>query len=833
METQIASVYLLESARKTDRPFDYTVSDGEEVTVGAIVTVPFGRGNRPMNAVVTAVRARSEDDGELKCIASVSDTASLTPELLSLAAFMRERTLCTIGDAVRTMIPPDALAHMTERYFAADFDGKVKNGDSLALCEFIRDHGGVTLQALKERFGAGIRERLVKLTAGGYITVERCEKEPSNVKYEKIYTAAAGYEETKATLDGERGAPVRGRLQRMLLSALLTGPKNTDELKSIGINDPASVSAALIKRGLVAVEKRENFRNPYISAQYVTKKPPEPEYSEKQREAVDRLGVMIGRGMASCALLHGVTGSGKTVVIKALIDRTLEKGLGAIVLVPEIALTPQTVSVYCGYFGDRVAVIHSSLSAGERYDAWRRVRDGLCDVVIGTRSAVFAPLPKLGLIVIDEEQEHTYKSDTTPKYLAHDIARKRCADTGSLLLLASATPSLASYYKAKSGIYTLVELKDRYGSAKLPEVVTVDMRRELADGNSSVYSAELVSRLREVKEHGGQAILFLNRRGYNSVVSCRRCGENIACPNCSVSLTYHATSPVDEGTGERYMSHRRQTGVLTCHYCGYRCAVPVRCPACGDGNLLFMGTGTQRAAAELEKLIPGIRVLRMDADTTKKKFSHEKLLSAFRGGEADVLLGTQMVTKGHDFPKVELVGVLNADASLFLDDYRAGERTFAMLTQVIGRAGRAGGDGVAVIQTSNPMSDIIRLAARQDYPAFYEREIALRKASQFPPFCDLCVISVASPDEVVLSRFCRAVAAMLKKRLDGEFSDVTACVYGPHEAPVYRVMSEFRMRFVIKCKLNARTREMFASVMNELDKNRRVSVSIDFNPSGL
>ena len=527
------------------------------------------------------------------------------------------------------------------------------------------------------------------------------------------------------------------------------------------------------------------------------------------------------------------SGSGKTLVIKAIIDRTLAAGRGAIVLVPEIALTPQTVSVYCGFFGDRVAVMHSSLSAGERYDAWRRVREGRCDVVIGTRSAVFAPVKNLGLIVIDEEQEHTYKSDTSPKYLAHDAARKRCADSGALLLLSSATPSLASYYKAKAGIYTLVELRKRYGRASLPEVSIVDMRRELMRGNSTVYSKELIDRLAQMKQRGGQAILFLNRRGYNSVVTCRSCGENLKCPNCTVSLTYHSTTPVKEGAPGDYLASRRQSGVMICHYCGFKCAVPARCPGCGDGNLLFMGTGTQRAAAELERAIPGIRVLRMDADNPRRKFSHESILDSFRAGEADVLLGTQMVTKGHDFPKVDLVGVLNADSSLYLDDYRAGERTFAMLTQVIGRAGRAGGEGIAVVQTTNPNSEVICLAAEQNYPEFYKREIALRRATQFPPFCDLAVITISSKDDVVLSHAVLALADSLKKKLEKEYSDVQTVVYGPIEAPVYKVQNEYRMRMIVKCRLSPRSRALFAEVTGEFAAGKRVTVSIDFNPSGI
>ena len=854
------SVYLLDGARATDRAFDYAVPAGTNCAVGSIVTVPFGKGNRPMNALVTSVR---EDEGSgLKTIASVSETASLTPELVDLAFFMRDRTLCTLGDAVHTMIPSDALSRFSARFYPTsaarlavelaahagdvgepDDAGDVETAaprlsdlgeEERALVEYLVDADGASESELCSRFGDTSRRRAAALVSRGLAVRETSEHEASNVVYETSFSLAIPEDDAKTLLDASGKDAIRGKLQRKLTEARLSGKKTEEELKSVGVATPKATAAALVRRGIVRVERREQYRNPYLAAQLAAKDgaAEKVEYSEEQQRAIEKIAAVAEKG-AGAVMLHGVTGSGKTLVIKAIIDRTLAAGRGAIVLVPEIALTPQTVAVYCGYFGERVAVMHSSLSAGERYDAWRRVREGLCDVVIGTRSAVFAPVANLGLIVIDEEQEHTYKSDTSPKYLAHDVARKRCADCSALMLLSSATPSLASYYKAKAGIYTLVTLDKRYGRASLPEVSIVDMRREVMRGNHTVYSTELIERLVRMKERGGQAILFLNRRGYNSVVTCRMCGENLKCPNCSVSLTYHATSRVEDGAPGEYLAKRRESGLMMCHYCGYKCAVPVRCPECGDGNLLFMGSGTQRAAAELERAIPGIRVLRMDADNTRRKFSHESILDSFRRGEADVLLGTQMVTKGHDFPKVDLVGVLNADASLYLDDYRAGERTFAMLTQVIGRAGRAGGEGIAVVQTTNPTSDVICLAAEQNYAAFYGREIALRRATQFPPFCDLAVVTVSSKDDVVLARACAALSESMKKKLAGAYADVQAIVYGPIEAPVYKVQSEYRMRMIVKCRLAPRSRALFGELIGEFAAAKRFTLSVDFNPSGM
>lgn len=833
------SVYLLDGARATDRAFDYLCPEEFECTAGSIVTVPFGKNNRPMNAVVVSVHEGTSP--ELKAILSVSDTASLTPELLDLAFFMRDRTLCTLGDAVHAMIPSEALSRFIARYYPTDkAQGAAlsswANEECRALLGIIMSNPGADESELRRRLGSDVKPHLAQLVKRRLASRESIEREVSNVRYETFFSLAVSPEDAQAGLDADGKDAIRGKLQRRLVEALLGGKKSEEELKSIGIKAPRSTGAALVRRGLIQVERREQYRNPYLAAETEAKNakhgPKSVEYSDEQRRAIEAINAVADKG-AGAVLLHGVTGSGKTLVIKAIIDRTLESGRGAIVLVPEIALTPQTVSVYCSFFGERVAVMHSSLSAGERFDAWRRVRDGLCDVVIGTRSAVFAPVHDLGLIVIDEEQEHTYKSDTSPKYLAHDIARKRCADCGALMLLASATPSLASYYKAKAGIYKLVELTKRYGRASLPEVSVVDMRREIARGNNTVYSAELIERLVRMKERGGQAILFLNRRGYNSVVTCRRCGENLKCPNCSVSLTYHSTARVDESSHGEYLAVRRQSGVLMCHYCGYRCSVPARCPECQDGNLLFMGTGTQRAAAELERSVPGIRILRMDADNTRKKFSHEAILDSFRRGEADVLLGTQMVTKGHDFPKVELVGVLNADASLYLDDFRAGERTFAMLTQVIGRAGRAGGEGLAVVQTTNPTSEVICLASEQNYPEFYDREIALRRALQFPPFCDIAMLCLTSKDDVVLSRTAISLHSALRGKLEGEYADVKAIVYGPIEAPVYKIQSEYRMRIIVKCRLAPRSRAMFAELVGEFSRSHRYTVTVDFNPSGL
>ena len=585
---------------------------------------------------------------------------------------------------------------------------------------------------------------------------------------------------------------------------------------------------------MIHVERVESYRNPYAIPEDTVLQEEMP-LSVQQQEAYDKLEALYASG-AAAALLHGVTGSGKTRVIKEMIDRVLQDKRGVIVLVPEISLTPQVVEYFCKCYGNRIAVIHSKLSAGERYDAWKRIRKGLADVVIGTRSAIFAPIPNIGMIVIDEEQEHTYKSDTDPKYLAHDVARYRCGQHNALLLLSSATPSLSSYYKAMSGIYTLIEMQQRYGKARLPDVAVCDMRSEIDAGNTSPISIGLLERLKEVRDKKSQAIIFLNRRGYSSAVSCRVCGEAIRCPNCSVSLTYHTRAPIGvTEDAQDYFRRRSERGDLACHYCGYRTPVPSTCPSCGAEHFRFMGCGTQQAQEEIERLVPGLRVLRMDMDTTQTKMSHRELIENFREGGADVLLGTQMVTKGHDFPHVTLVGVMNADGSLYLDDFRAAERTFSMLTQAIGRAGRANEPGIAVVQTYNPDSPVIRMAAMQDYKSFYEREIPLRQALVFPPFCDIAVVTLCSSDEALLAASAAKLAENVKELLKGAFQDVEAVVFGPFETPIYRVQNVCRMRLVIKCRLNRRARKMIGSILAAFGKSgtKNLTISADLNPSSL
>ncbi len=825
-----AGVCLLENPFAIDGVYDYAipVELAEEIRPGVFVTVPFGTANHRRLALVCEVREHSSY-AEHKAILSVCpERVSLDGELLGLCEFMKQRTLCSTGDAVRAMVPASALTRLITQYTPrAGFiptDSDDRFSSDLFVYEYVRDKGGASQSALREHFGAGVETRLRRLVSHGALEKSVLLKDASVGLTERIFSISLPKEQIQILLEGGKVGKVslRSAQQKDALRVLSESgePLTSAEWKSrAGVTD--SVIKGLSAKGVVQANVRRVDRNPYAETKYVGQTP--LSLNEEQTEAVRTLSSLADSGDAKAALLHGVTGSGKTVVMTALIDRMLEAGRGVILLLPEIALTPQSVSIFCARYGSRVAVIHSGLSAGERYDAYCRIKNGDAALVIGTRSAVFSPVKNLGAIIIDEEQEHTYKSDQNPKYHARDVARYRCAQNRALMLLASATPSLESYAKAKDGAYTLIRLTRRFGGAVLPRVEIADMRRETRLGNVSPLGTRLMEELCRVVSHGEQAVLFLNRRGYNHFVSCRSCGEAILCSNCSVAMTYHT---------------RRGTyaeGDLVCHWCGSRRPLPRVCPSCSSEHLSRQGFGTQRVEEELQNLLPTARILRMDTDTTTTKFAYDEMLADFRAHKYDILLGTQMVTKGHDFPDVTLVGVLLADASLYLDDYRASERTFSMLTQVIGRAGRREKSGMAIIQTNNPDGEIIELARRQDYETFYAREVRLRRMLVFPPFCDIALMTVTGTVEQELLRASRLLSDLLREYSQGEYNDVALVVFGPFEAPVYRVDNKYRMRMVLKCKQNRRTLAMLSELYCAFTAKvgRRVTLGVDINPSNL
>ena len=549
----------------------------------------------------------------------------------------------------------------------------------------------------------------------------------------------------------------------------------------------ATVAAvnALEKQGILKIEEHEVYRRPEVR---ILKDPEPITLTSEQQAAFDGITPLIIRDRPEAALLYGVTGSGKTLVYIKLIESALELGKSAIVLVPEIALTPQTVGIFSSYFGDAVAVLHSALGTGERFDEWKRIRSGTVKVVVGTRSAVFAPIKNIGLIVIDEEQEHTYKSESSPRYHAREIAKYRVANANGLLLLSSATPSVESMYNASIGKYSLFRIQSRFNNT-LPGVIIADMREELKCGNGGSISLVLRGELEHNISNAQQSILFINRRGTNPLVACGECGFTFRCEKCSVNMTYHA-------------ANKR----LLCHYCGFSRQISSTCPDC-NGKLKYVGAGTQKAEAELKELFPGIGIIRMDADTVSRLNSHDKLLSSFRDGKAQILLGTQMVTKGLDFENVTLVGVLSADSSLYMSDYRAHEKTFSLITQVVGRSGRGERPGRAVIQTFTPGHDVIKLASKQDYDEFYEREIIFRRTLASPPVRDLMTLSAVGADENLVIRTC----VRMHTALTNYFKDNRDIkILGPAPALVPKVNNKYRYRLLVSCKNTRQVRDTIA-----------------------
>ena len=582
------------------------------------------------------------------------------------------------------------------------------------------------------------------------------------------------------------------------------------EFCSVGV----SVIKNLEKYGVISIYDKEVLRNPYKNVQITENK--DIELSPQQTEAYATYSNMLD-GEGGTGLLFGVTGSGKTQVYLKLIDKALENQKDVIVLVPEISLTPQALSIFHKRYGDKVAVFHSGLSLGERNDEYKRADRGEAKIVIGTRSAVFAPLHNLGLIIMDEEQESTYKSERTPKYNTKDVANFRCKYNKALFLMTSATPSLETYSNALNNKYVLCELTQRFGDAKLPQVITVDMKQEMKNGNKSPISAKLKELIEDTLDNNKQVILLINRRGYNTFIACNDCGHVITCPNCSISLTYHSAN-----------------NRLVCHYCGYTKKLDNVCPQCKGDNIRYSGFGTQKIEDELAYLFPDARILRMDADTTSTKFSHEKMFNAFANHEYDIMIGTQMVAKGLDFDDVTLVGVVNADNSLYDESYNSAERCFDLITQVVGRSGRRDGNGKAVIQTINPYNQTLEYASKQDYKSFYENEIELRKLLTYPPYCDIISASFIGDNENKVALCSKKFFELLIE--ENEKYKHKIIVLGPSVAKIAKLNNTYRYRLSVKCKNSKNIRNMFNDIQKNISKIKEykdISVSLDINPCDL
>lgn len=811
MREQAAQIVLDDVIYAIDKPYTYSVpaSLSERVLPGVRVTVPFGKGNRKRQGLVLALTDPPEHT-VLKPVATVIDqTPLLDAEALSLVRHLKETTFCTWFDAVKTVLPYGMCCRIVETYVLCEnADLSSLEGDEQTVAAAAsRAPAGIARKKLLD--AAGLAEDspvIASLVAKGVLTrLDLAVRNTGDAAVKMVRPTEAAEDLSAAAL-----TPKQKAAMSVLLDAGCCSIRELCYFTGVG----PTVVNGLAKKGVVEIFEQTYYRTPSHGE---TAKAESPTLTEGQQRAYDRLLALLRAEKPAAALLFGVTGSGKTQVFLKLCEAALAEGKGVILMVPEIALTPQTVKKFRALFGDRIAVFHSAMSQGQRLDEWKRVRDGKAAVAVGTRSAVFAPVKNLGLIIMDEEQEHTYKSEQSPRFHARDVAKFRAAETGALFLMASATPSIETYYAAKAGRYTLCELPDRYGDAVLPTVTTVDMRSEAQAGGGGL-GRELCDRLADTLFEGHQAILLLNRRGRDTFVSCASCGEVVTCENCSIAMTYHSAN------------HR-----LMCHYCGASMPYLAKCPACGSEHLRYSGMGTQKIEEELADRFPDARILRMDSDSTMTRDAYEKGLSAFGRGDYDILLGTQMVAKGLDFPNVTLVGVISADGAMYTTDYRGVERTFSLLTQVVGRSGRGELPGTALVQTLFPDNPVIALAARQDYPAFYEQEILTRKLMIYPPFCDLAQIVIRGPERDNTEATANAVLQKLKEFGENEYREVKMIALGPTVAAIPRMNGYYRYRILVKFRNGRPARRMFGELLTAFaaTSRRSATVSMDINPESV
>ena len=797
-----------------DKPYSYRIPEDITVVPGQRVQLPFGRANKRTEGIVLTVES-GEESGLKPIDCCLDEEPLLSDKQLRLAAFLRERYFCTFYDAIRVMLPA-GFWFRTKNTFSLTGDRSwkdktIRKAHAEEILSLLESLGGQAEEAALRNLIPEeeiLHEALSYLLRKKWIASQTDFQRKTGDKTERIATLAATPEETLAFAQSR---PKSAAMQKQVLELLCSlGSVAVKELCYFTGASTATVNR-LEKLGYVTLSERQVLRCREI-------KPVQLDgplvLNPAQQACFEGLQSQLVSDQPGVALLYGVTGSGKTSVYIKLIASCLAAGKSAMLLVPEIALTPQLLGLLAAYFGEKVAVLHSSLSSGERYDQWKRVRSGEAPVVVGTRSAVFAPCTP-GLIILDEEQEHSYKSENSPRYSAKEVAIWRGAKENALVLLGSATPSIESMYRAKSGIYRLYTLTERYNGKPLPEVDIVDMRQEMKLGNDLSLSVPLRHAMMDAHDAGKQTILLLNRRGASRALVCVDCGETPECPRCAVRMTYHSAN-----------------NRLMCHYCGHSQPVPERCPSCG-GPLKTIGTGTQKVQSELEFLFPDWDSLRMDTDTVNAVNTHEKILDQFRQNRVPVLIGTQMVAKGLNLPEVTLVGVLDADLSLYTGGYRAGETTFNMLTQVVGRAGRGDAEGRAVIQTLVPEHQVIKLAARQDYDGFYDLEINLRRVQNAPPFGDIAVVTVTGQEETAVLRgaakFRDSLNACLRNPV---YREENCTVLGPAPCAVPKINYHFRYQLTLRCRMTKSLRLLLAHLLREFSKdkaNRNINAFIDIN----
>lgn len=788
----VAKVRLFGALPSYDKEYTYAVPHGMEVECGCIAAVPFGGADRGRHAVVVSV-ANEDSDEKLKYIIYLLPKPYMvTKELMTVCKYLSSNIFCSFGDISKLMLPA-GLKTQTKEYFV--------KGERYS--EYISEGGKDLFE--DDTFIGSETEKYLKRNVISKRTEATCHINDKKIRTVSIGTSSA--DKLKKTANAEKYKRILEYLSGQNV------PIPMHDICALYSTTSANISY-LEKGGFIKIGEEYEWRTPSYNIKSTSDG--NIALSSEQKEAFESLYRLYRQG-TKAALLYGVTGSGKTQVMLKLIDEAVIDNKGVIFLVPEIALTSQSARLLLERYPDKVALLHSGMSQGERHDSWYNIATGKKKIVLGTRSAVFAPVHDLALVIIDEEQDDSYKSDITPKYHAKDVARCRCANENALLLLASATPDIESFYKASIGKYELIRLKARYGNAVLPETSIVDIKEDLRQNPNCLIGEQLLEKLHATLNRGEQAVLLVNRRGYQNFLSCRSCGFVVTCPNCSVSMTYHTS----------------MGGKLVCHYCGYTSKPPEVCPSCNSQHLSYKGFGTEKLEEELNRLLPQARVIRMDADTTSKKNSHDEIIEKIKNGDGDILIGTQMIAKGHNFPKVTLVGVILADLSLYISDYRAGEKTFSLLTQAVGRAGRGELPGYALIQTLTPYHEVLELCPSQNYEKFYEGEIKFRKSFLYPPFCNICLIVLSAENEEILEdntlkleRFIEKSKAELK--MQGLF-------YGPFECIPYKLKNVWRKKIIVKYKNNKAAREFFSKIATEfaakLEKN--VHISIDTSPSNI
>ncbi len=816
MASEYASVRILDIAYQADRPYIYYIEERLRgiAVVGAAVTVPFGRANRRATGIITSLCDQS-DYPAVKPITDVIRSGNiLSDEILRLCLFMNGRYYCSFGTAVKAVLPPGTVMQGMISYTVSEDRPALNTEQYEYMLNWIAARGKAFERDVTAEFGNESISVLDTLVRSGCLK-RQTEMPRRNEKNVTLVRLTVQGEEAEALLEDK----TLTEKQKELAVLLMHYPRITlSEIEDIG-GISASVVNTACRKGFCEKVSERVERIPYADAEEI--KPDTFSMNDEQQAAYDTLSGLCDEGEARAALLLGVTGSGKTKVITETVKHVVQSGKTAIILLPEIGLTAQAMRTYRAVFGKRMAIIHSMLSAGERTDAYRAIEEGRIDVVLGTRSGIFAPLKNIGIIVLDEEQESTYKSELSPKYHARDIASFRAGYNKCLLLLASATPSVESYYKALKGSYTLVKLQKRVSGQPLPEVIIQDIRGDKTLVPDKLIGSALHDAIKGCLSGGKQAILFANRRGFNSQVVCRSCGAALTCPNCTVALTHHA-----------YTGDSIRHSKLSCHYCGYTSPMPSECPNCGSKHFAYLGYGTQKLQDEINEKFPYTEAVRMDADTTAVRYSHDRLLDKFRSGQAGLLFGTQMVCKGLDFPNVALAAVISVDSLLYMNDFRASERTFSLLTQLIGRAGRAGNKGKALLQTMNPENEVLRLAATQDYETFAKGELSFRKSVLFPPFCGMAVFTVSAETEDALDYYLTKFPLELC-RFKVEDGEAKIKIYGPYREGIYKVGGMYRQKIIVKYSDNAVARKYLANVYAAalMHLPPAVRLDLDINPS--